>query len=161
MSTLGLVLVALAMAVGVVGTVLPLIPGTGLIWVTGLVYGLVAGFGVAGTAAFALMTALFGAGIVAKVALPYRSGTAGGATRGSLTLGTLLGIVGFFVIPVLGLPLGATLGVLVAQYRQTGDWTAAWRTTKAVILGFGKGALAEATAGIAMVCSWVWWVLAD
>lgn len=160
MSGLGLVLVALVMAVGVVGTVLPLIPGTGLIWAAGLVYGLVAGFGAAGTAAFALMTALLGAGIVAKVTLPYRSGTAGGASRGSMALGALLGIVGFFLIPVLGLPLGATLGVLVAQYRQTGDWATAWSTTKAVILGFGKGALAEVAAGIAMVVCWIWWVLA-
>ncbi len=160
MSELGLVLVALAMAAGLVGTVLPLLPGTGLIWAASLVYGIFAGFGRAGTAAFALMTALLGAGIVAKVALPYRSGTAGGASRASMALGASLGIVGFFVIPVLGLPLGATLGVLIAQYYQTGDWPSAWRTTKALILGFGKGALAEFAAGVLMVGCWVWWLLA-
>lgn len=40
-----LLLTAIVMAVGLAGTVLPVIPGLGLIWLAGVGYGLVTGFG--------------------------------------------------------------------------------------------------------------------
>nr|MBA3289934.1 DUF456 domain-containing protein [Actinomycetota bacterium] len=49
-------LVAVAMAAGLVGTLLPLLPGLPIIWVAALVYGLLTEFGTAGWVAFALIT---------------------------------------------------------------------------------------------------------
>jgi len=49
--------------------------------------------------------------------------------------------------------------VLLAEYGRTSDWPTARRSTKAVVIGFGLGALAELSAGMLMVACWVVWVL--
>ena len=73
------VLVGLVMALGLIGTVLPLLPGLPIIWGAALVYGLVTNFGTAGWIAFAAITALAVAGMVAGLVLPHRRVAAGGA----------------------------------------------------------------------------------
>jgi uncharacterized protein YqgC (DUF456 family) len=158
---IGVVAIALAMAIGLAGTIVPFVPGTSLIWAAALVYGLLAGFTRAGWIAFSAITVLLVAGTVVKVVLPHRRGKAGGAPTRSLLIGAAAGIAGFFVIPVVGLALGAVAGVLVAEYARTRAWPSAWRSTKGVIVGIGLGALAELGVGMGMVLCWVAWVLAE
>jgi uncharacterized protein len=152
-------LVALAMVVGLVGTAVPFVPGLLLVWGAGLVYGLAEGFGTAGAVAFGLMTVLAVAGFVANLVLPPQRAEAGGAARTSVLAGLALGVVGVFVVPVVGLPLGAVAGVLLAEYGRTRSWGAAWEATKGVIVGFGLGVLAQLAAGLGMVACWIGWVV--
>lgn len=161
MSGLGIFLVALAMAVGLVGTVLPLLPGSVLIWGAGLVYGLVAGFGGPGGWLFGLMTLVLIVGTVAEYVLPTRGGAERGASTQTLVVGAIFGVIGFFVIPVVGLPLGAVLGVLLAERQRTGNWENAWYRTRGVLRGFGLGVLAEFTAGLLMILLWIGWVISS
>lgn len=156
--TLLVVAVAAAMAVGLLGTIVPMMPGLAIIWVAGVVYGVADGFGTLGIAAMASMTLMLGLGLAASYALPHRAGVLAGAGRASLRLGIAGAVVGFFVIPVLGLPIGALLGVLVGEQRRLGDWSRAWVATRSVAIGFGLGALAEFGAGVLMVIAWVVWV---
>lgn len=160
MDIVGVVAVAAVMAVGMLGVVLPFLPGTGLIWGAGLVYGVVSGFGFVGWSAFVVMTVLLAAGAIAKYALPHRVGVASGVPRSTLLTATALGIVGFFVVPVIGLPLGAAGGVLVAEHSRLGNWPAAWRTTRRVVTGYGVGVLIELVAAVGMIAAWLTWVLA-
>ena len=161
MSDVLLVLVvALAMAAGLVGTVVPVLPGLWLVWAAGVAYGAVDGFGAVGLGAIAGMTVLAVAGTAAGVVLPRRAAGAAGAARSSLWLGALLAVVGFFAIPVVGLPLGGAAGIFVGEHLRTGDPTAAWRATTATLAGFGLAALAQLGAGLLMVLLWVVWVLA-
>ena len=155
----GVALVALVMVAGLLGTFVPLVPGLPLIWAAGLVYGLAAGFSLAGWIALALMTILLVAGLVAKLTLPGRRATAEGAPKSTLVFAALLGVVGFFIIPIVGLPVGAVLGVLLAERRRTGDWKRARRSTREVAIGFGIGTLVELAAGATMIACWAAWVL--
>jgi len=152
------VLVGLVMAIGLIGTMLPLLPGLPIIWGAALVYGLVTEFGAAGWIAFAAITALAVAGMVAGFVLPHRRAAAGGAPASTVAAGVGLGVIGFFVIPVVGLPLGAIAGVMLAEHARTHDWQAAWTTTKNLVIGFGIGVLVEFAAGLAMIACWVAWV---
>lgn len=161
MELIGLAAIALVMAIGLAGTILPLVPGTSVIWAAALVYGLLAGFERAGWIAFSAITVLLVAGTALKVVLPHRRGKAGGAPTRSLVIGAAAGIVGFFVIPIVGVAVGAVAGVLVAEYARTQEWSRAWRSTKGVIVGIGLGALAELGVGIGMVLCWVAWVLVE
>jgi uncharacterized protein YqgC (DUF456 family) len=156
----GIGVVALVMAVGLAGTLLPFVPGLALIWAAGLVFGLVDGFGTVGALLFALMTVLLAAGTAARYVLPARCGAGRGVPTSTLLVGAAVGVIGFFVVPVVGLPLGAALGVLLAERRRTASWPSAWDRTRSVIVGFGLGALAEIAAGLAMVLAWVAWVVA-
>lgn len=152
------VLVALAMVAGLVGTVLPLFPGLPVVWGAALVYGLVEGFGARGTVAMVVITALAAAGMVASVVLPHRRVAAGGAPRSSIIAGVAGAIVGFFVIPIVGMPLGAVAGIYLAEYRRTKTPATAWRSTKTMVAGFGLGILVELGAGLAIVAVWAIWV---
>ena len=151
--------VAAVMVIGLVGTLLPVLPGLALILGAGVVYGVVGGFGGTGVAAMAAMTVLFAVGTAASFLLPHRAGVLGGVGRTSLRLGVVLGIVGLFVIPGFGLPIGAVLGVLLGEQRRLGEWGPAWATTRRVVVGFGLGALAEIVAGLAMIAAWVIWAV--
>jgi uncharacterized protein len=153
-------LVAVAMAVGLVGTVLPVVPGLALVWAAGLAYGLAEGFGAVGTAAFVAMTALAAAGAAAGIVLPRRAAGTAGAAASSLWLGAALAVAGFFLVPIVGLPLGGALGIYLGEHLRTRDAGAAWRATRATLLAFGAAALVQLGAGVTMVVVWLGWVVA-
>ena len=147
------------MAVGVVGTLVPVVPGLLLVWVAALVYGLVAGFGIVGALAFALITGLALAGVVIGVVLPRRAAARGGAAPSSMWVGAVLAVVGFFVVPVIGLVLGGVVGVFLGEVVRTHDSAAAWHATVAAVKGFGIAAVVQVLLGLAMVAVWVPWVV--
>jgi uncharacterized protein YqgC (DUF456 family) len=150
-------LVAVAMAVGVIGTVVPVVPGIVLVWAAALVYGLGAGFGTVGVVAFIIITGLALIGTVGALVIPRRAAARGGAARVSMWFGALLALVGFFVVPVVGLAVGGVLGVFVGEVVRTRDTAAAWRTTVAIIKGFGVASVLQVAAALAMVTAWVAW----
>jgi len=156
-----ILLVAVVMAVGLAGVVLPFVPGLPIIWGAALLYGIMTHFGSLGWTAMAAITLLAIVGIAASIVLPDRAGAAAGASPATRLFAGLLGLIGFFVVPVIGFPLFACLGVLIAQYRETDDWGTAVDSTVAVLKGFGVGILAELGAGLAMVFMWVAWVVLD
>jgi hypothetical protein len=156
-----ILLTALLMAIGLAGVVLPFMPGLPIIWAGALLYGITTAFGSVGWAAMIAITLLAVIGMAAAFVLPDRAGAAAGASRTTRLFAGLLGLIGFFVVPVIGFPLGACLGVLLAQYRRTADWDGAVQSTVAVLKGFGVGLLAEMGAGFAMVLIWVAWVILD
>lgn len=158
--TVVVVVVAAAMAVGIFGTVVPLVPGLGLVWLAGLAYGLIEGFGGVGLAAFAVMTVLAGAGTLAGVVVPGRAAGAAGASRPSLALGVALAVVGFFVVPVIGALAGGALGIFLGEQLRSRDPATAWRATRATLAGMGLASLIQLGAGIVMSLTWVIWVVA-
>jgi hypothetical protein len=147
------------MAIGAVGTIVPLVPGISLVWGAGLVYGLDQGFGAVGVAAFAVMTGLAVAATVAGYVVPTRRATGAGASRATVWLGAAGAVVGFFVVPIVGLPIGGVLGIYVGERLRTGDTIAAWRATRATISGFGIAVLVQFTAALSMIAVWLVWVI--
>lgn len=161
MDAFGIALIAVAMLAGLVGTLLPVIPGLPIVWGAALVYGLAAGFEGIGTVAFSLITVVAALGMVAALVLPHRRVAASGVPRSTVVAGLLGGIVGFFVIPVIGLPIGAIAAVMAKETARTSDSSAAWATTKNMIVGFGFGVLLELGAALIVVAIWAGWVLLD
>jgi uncharacterized protein YqgC (DUF456 family) len=152
--------VAVAMAVGIVGTVVPLLPGLLLVWAAGLAYGLGEGFGTVGAVAFGLITLLAVAGALAGWVVPQRAAGKAGAARLSMAVAAVAAIVGFFVIPIVGLPVGGLAGLYAAELQRTEDASTAWRTTRATLVGFGLATLVQFLAGVAMAIVWAAWVIA-
>jgi uncharacterized protein YqgC (DUF456 family) len=112
-------LIGLAVVVGVVGVVVPVLPGTLLILGGVLAWAVASGTAEAWTF-FALAAVLLVSGAVVKYALPGRSLKAAGVPSRTLVVGGLLGLVGFFVIPVVGLFVGFVLGVYLAEVQRLG-----------------------------------------
>lgn len=153
MSGGGEALVGLAMLVGLVGTVLPFLPGLPIIWGAGLVWALQSE-GSGRWVVLAVLTVLLVAGTVAHYALPARS-LGGRAPRSTLLLGVLGAVVGMFVVPVVGFPLGGVVGVFVAESRRTRSGREAWESTRRVLVAFGLGMLVEVGAGVLMMLTWL------
>jgi uncharacterized protein len=153
-------LVGVAMAVGLVGTIVPIVPGLVLIWAGALGFGIAEGFDGPGALLFGSITVVGLLGEVAGVVLPRRAAGAAGAGRWSLLLGVAAALAGFFLVPVVGLPLGGALGIYVGEHLRTRDPHTAWRATTATLKGFGLAALAQFATGLAMVVLWLVWVIA-
>jgi uncharacterized protein YqgC (DUF456 family) len=146
-------LVGLAVLVGLVGIVVPVLPGTVLILVAVLVWTVVVS-STTGWMVFAVVALFLGAGAVVKYALPGRRLQAAGVPTRTIVVGGLLGLVGFFVIPVVGLVVGFVLGVYLSELLRVGT-DRAWTTTKAAMLAAGLSMLIELAAGLCAALTWL------
>jgi len=93
-------------------------------------------------------------GSVAKYLLPGRRLREAGVPFRTLALGGVLGMIGFFVIPVVGLFLGFVLGVYLAERRRLGT-AAAGASTKAALRAVGLSIVIELVAGTLAAGCWV------
>ena len=146
-------LVGLAVAVGLVGIVVPVLPGTVLVLGAVLVWAMVVSTPTAWVV-LALATTLLAVGAVVKYVVPGRRLTTAGVPRSTLLLGGLLGVVGFFVVPVVGLVLGFVLGIYLAELRRLGPQRA-WPSTRAALSAVGLSLLIELAAGMLAALTWL------
>ncbi|MTV24011.1 DUF456 domain-containing protein [Nitriliruptoraceae bacterium ZYF776] len=153
------VITLLVMLVGMVGVVVPVLPGLLIVWVAGAGTALLVGTDAAGWSLAGVLTLLFVVATAVSWWLPTRRGLRGDAARSSLLVAVAAGAVGFFVIPVVGLVLGALAGLYLAELRRHGDPPRAWAATRSVLVGYGWGVVVELGAGIVMVLTWLTWTV--
>lgn len=147
------VLVALAVLVGLVGIVVPVLPGSVLILGAVLLWAVLAA-SPAGWVVFAVATTFLVLGTVVKYAVPGRGLKAAGVPNRTLVAGGLLGIVGFFVIPVVGLVVGFVLGIYLTELQRVGRGLA-WPSSRAAIKAVGLSLLIELAAGLLAAGTWL------
>ncbi|MBO3724818.1 DUF456 domain-containing protein [Actinomyces bowdenii] len=128
------ILTALAILIGLVGALTQIYPGPlvvlGAVALWAILTGGAAAWTVLAISAAAII--LTGAG---KYVLVGRRLSSAGVPGISLIVGGLAGIAGFFLIPVVGLPVGFTLGVYLWEWLRRGQEAparaAAWAAIKA------------------------------
>jgi len=147
------VLIAVLIAVGVAGIVVPVLPGLLLVFVAILVWATEVGTSTAWVV-FAVATAFLAIGSVVKYVFPGRRLKASGVPSSTLWVGAALGFVGFFVIPVVGMFVGFVLGVYVAEGRRVGR-AGAWPSTKHALRAVGVSIFIELVAGCLAALTWV------
>lgn len=150
----GDVLVGLGIAMGLVGIVVPVLPGSALVVGSVLVWAIIE----ATTAAwvtFAVVAVLVGAAALVKYLIPGQRLKAAGVPVRVLTLAALAGLVGFFVIPVVGLPLFFVAAVYLAERQRLGDDVAARTSTKHALKAVGLSIAIELAAGMIAALTWI------
>ncbi len=138
--------------------IVPLVPGTLIIWLAVIGYGLFLGWDTLGWPTFALITFFFLLGLIADAAAGHLGARMGGASWSAVavgvTLGFIIGIIASFIgTPLLGCfagLLGTMVGVLLVEYRRRKDWRVALTATKGYIAGSTLGAMAKATSAVLM-----------
>ena len=153
-----LLLAALLVAVGLVGIVVPVLPGTALV-LAGVLLWAVAEGGALAWGVLAAAAALLLLGAVVKYVVPGRRLQDAGVPSSSLWIGGLLGVVGFFVVPVVGVVLGFVLGVYLAETRRLGGG-AAGRSTLHALRAVGLSIVIELAAAFAATLVWIAGVVA-
>ena len=154
MSGAGLALVALAIAVGVVGVVVPILPGALLVWAAIVFWAAVEGGGAAWLVA-GIATAAIGLAQVVKVLVPGRRLREAGVPRASILAGAVGAVIGFFLIPFVGLFVGFPAGVYLQERRRLGDHDPAWRSTRQALRAIGLSIVIELAATLLAVGAWL------
>jgi uncharacterized protein len=146
-------IVGLAILVGLVGIVVPVLPGSILILGAVLVWATEDGSATAWTV-FAVATTMLVVGAVVKYTIPGRRLKGTGVPNRSVMVGGLVGIIGFFVVPVVGLFVGFVLGVYAAEHHRVGA-DRAWPSTKAALRAVGVSILIELAAALLATATWL------
>lgn len=179
-----LVITLVAMFVGLLGSVLPALPGVTLIFISALVYAYFTGFEVVGGwiiallglfAALALVADFIGTSYGARRFGASNWGTAGGALGG--IIGALAGLLFLGIGSLFGLILGSVGGVFLGEYLKRrrqgtsdtsteqprvqparsdqGEWRRTGRAAGGVFVGYLIAAVAQGILGLLSVIAFV------
>ena len=154
MTTGGLILVAVAIAVGLVGVLVPLLPGTLLVYAAIAVWAFVEQNTV-GWVVLGMVTAILAATMAIKYLWPVKRMRAADVSPATLAAGAVAGVIGFFVIPVLGLLVGFVLGVYLAELAHRRDQRRAWASTVHAVKGAALSVGVELAGGMLATAAWV------
>lgn len=145
---------ALIIAIGLVGIAVPVLPGLVVVFLGVLLWGSEHG-SAGGWVVVGLAAGLMVAGYLCEYLIPGRRMRSAGVGTTTILAGAALGVVGFFVIPVVGLFLGFLLGVYLAEAARSGRRQHAWATTRQAVKAVLTSVGIELTAGLAITLTWI------
>ncbi len=154
-----LVITSLIMLVGLIGTVLPIIPGTILIFVGALLYALVDGFQAVGWPTLIVLGVLTAVATTADLWVSSIGAKIGGASGWSVIIGLLAGLAGFVIFNLVGAIIGAVLGVLLTEIVRLGDLRKALKAGSGWLVGWVLSAVVQLGVGLIMLAIFIWQVV--
>ncbi|MCZ0974538.1 DUF456 domain-containing protein [Streptomyces albulus] len=146
--------VGLVLLLGVLGVLVPGLPGPLVVW-AGLLWWATAERSSLAWAVLTAGTAVLLLNQVLKWLLPARDLRAAGAPYRTLLLAGVTGVAGFFLVPVIGCPLGALGGLYVLERVRLGGHGDAWTSTRTVLRAIGLSVLVELFACLLVMGAWL------
>lgn len=123
---------ALLIVVGLLGIVIPVLPGLPVVVGGVLLWAVLEGSALGwGILVASVVVAV--AGFALQYLVPGRRMREQGVSSSTLAIAVLIGIVGFFVIPVVGAVVGFVLGIFAVESTRSRDRQQAWTRTKAAL----------------------------
>lgn len=159
LNSIATLLMVLVMIVSLLGLIVPIFPGTVIIWIVTLIYGLINGFGLGGGIIFALITILMIISTLADNILMGAKARESGASWTSIVLALGTAIIGTIIFPPVGGLIGAPIVLFLAEYNRVKDREKALATVKALALGWGWAFVARFGIGVVMFGLWIVWAL--
>ncbi|HVN78830.1 MAG TPA: DUF456 domain-containing protein [Terriglobia bacterium] len=154
-----MIVTLLIMVVGLVGTVMPVIPGILLIYAGYLLYGFATGWQAYGLAAivwWSVVTALI-------LLLDFYAGAIGAKRYGASRSGTwgslIVGLIGTLAAGFPGLILGPFVGAALGELVRGRSYREALRSGWGTFMGFLFGSVVKIALGVVMIGTFIWWVL--
>lgn len=147
------IFIALALAVGIFGCIIQILPGPVIVAGAILVWALLTQ-GFTAWLVFGLALAVLCAAVFIKYLIAGKHLKRNEIPNAAIVVGLILGAIGFFVIPVLGLPLGFIGGIFAYQYVKTTNYALAWKDTKVAVGATGLAIVVELSG--ALVASVIW-----
>lgn len=147
------VVVALLMVVGIVGIVVPVLPGL-LLVVAGVVLWTLEERSTTGWVVLAVVLAVYAAGLVLQWLVPGKRMRRAGVATSTLLAGVVAAVVMAFVIPVVGLFVGFPLGIFAVSLVRTRDHRQALHATGHALRAVGTNILIELATAFLIVAVW-------
>ncbi|MDN5563562.1 MULTISPECIES: DUF456 domain-containing protein [Luteococcus] len=136
------VLVALLALVGLCGIVIPALPGSLTVGLGALVWA-IWGNSSWGWIAFGVAIVLLAIGMGSSALLTKRNLDSRQIPQWPVIVGLVCGLVGAFVLPALGLPIGFVLGLFCSELYRVRNVSQAVSTSVAAMKAIGTGMLIE------------------
>lgn len=155
------------MLIGLIGMVVPILPGTLLIWLTALTYAIFDGFQAIDWISFTIITIIALVTGTADIWLTLLGAKTGGAAKRAMFFGLIGGVLGFIllgaVLPIVGNLFGGiigyAIGVLLGQYQKFQDWNVALKASVGGVVGWGIATIVQAVGGLLIILIFIWQVL--
>jgi len=151
-------LTQIIMLVGLFGLVIPVFPGTVVIWLAALGYGAVSGFGTLGVILFVIITLLMLAGTVIDNVFMGAGARKGGASWLSIGVALLAGAAGTLLLPPFGGLIAAPLAVLLLEAYRNKSMEKGWKALRGLATGWGLSFIVRFAIGLLMMALWWLWV---
>ncbi|MFF2811313.1 DUF456 domain-containing protein [Streptomyces sp. NPDC058000] len=155
-----LIAVGLVLLLGVFGVLVPGLPGPLVVW-AGLLWWATAERSALAWTVLMAGTAVLLLNQVLKWLLPARNLRDAGAPYRTLVLAGVAGVAGFFLVPVIGCPLGALGGLYALERVRLGSHGDALASTRTALRAIGLSVLVELFACLLVVGAWVGAVIAS
>ncbi len=150
---------AVIMAIGLIGLLFYIIPGLTIIWMAVLAFGIVNGFTVWSGILFGVITLLMVGGNLVDNYLMGDQARKTGASWLSIGVALVLAVVGTFVLPPFGGILFAGLGILVVEWIRQKNFKEGLKNTWAILKGVGLAVIARFIIGLVMIGLWSLWLV--
>ena len=144
------------MFIGLVGIILPVLPGSILIFAAALFYALLDGFQAVGWITLLVMGLLTAIATTASIWASSMGARAGGASGWSILAGMVGGLVGLVVFSLPGSIIGVLLGMFLVETLRVKGWRQALKSGGGWMLGWLLSTVIELAIGLIMVAIFTW-----
>lgn len=150
-------LIGLCIVLGIIGVIVPLLPGVLLIWLGTLIYVLANGVESIGTGSFLIMSFIALIAGTSDIWLTMLSSQREGASIISLFWGLVGGFFGSFLLPVIGTIAGYIGGLLLSEHRiHNGDWEKVKQVLRGSLVGWGMALVVQLIGGGIILAMFTW-----
>lgn len=145
------IVTAIIMLIGLVGSVLPLVPGPPLIWLGALYYAWRTDWLEVGWPILVLLLVLALVGGTADWWMGYLGASSGGASIWATLASMVGGIAGFFIFSVPGMLIGSIGAIALVEYGRHRDWRKTLRAGGGYLVGSLLAAVVEVVIALVMI----------
>jgi uncharacterized protein len=131
------------MLIGIIGIIVPILPGMLLVWLTLLGYAWVTDFEIIKLWMLVILTLVAMVTGTASIWLPYLGAKSLGAAKRSAFLGFIGGVIGTFIMPLVGTVIGYAVGIILGEFHKHRDLRVAIKRSIGGVAGWGISTVVE------------------
>lgn len=145
---------------GLIGTIVPVVPGTLLVWITIVVFAIVTGMEAVGWGTLVVVTIIALVTGTADLWLPLLGAKKTGAGGWSMVLGAVGGIIGTVMLPLIGTVIGYGVGILLGEVLRHRDLRLGLKASVGGMAGWGVATAVQFGGAALMSVIFLWQALA-
>ncbi|MEO7132524.1 MAG: DUF456 domain-containing protein, partial [Dermatophilaceae bacterium] len=135
------------------GIVVPILPGLVIVWLATLVWAL-EGQTSTSWVVLAIATGVYAGGLVAQYFFPGRRMKAAGVSTTTVVIALIVAVIGFFVIPVVGAPIGFVAAIYLIEQARHRDPARARAATGQAVRAVALNIGIELATGLSIMTTW-------
>jgi uncharacterized protein YqgC (DUF456 family) len=147
--------------IGIIGIIVPILPGMLLVWLSVLGYAWVTEFQIITPWMLVLLTILALITGTASIWLPYLGAKKVGAAKRSVVLGFVGGVIGTFILPLIGTVIGYAIGIILGELQKHRDLRVAIKTSLGGLAGWGISTIVEFAGALTILIVFLLLALGD